>query len=107
LRAEQVRRAAPVTLDDLIADYFFIGMGDLVSLCFANNWPEPRREGDYSILVQGSRVVVTPDPFGGETVPLVLPARRLAARAYTSPADAAAALASAPTLILNAVATGS
>jgi len=107
LRAEQLRRAAPLTLDDLLADYFFVRMGDLVSLCFANNWTGPRREGEYAILVEGPRVVVTPDPFGGASVPLALPARRLPARAYTSAADAAAALAAAPTVTLDAVAAGS
>jgi uncharacterized protein DUF3891 len=107
LRTEQLRRAAPLTLDDLVADYFFVRMGDLVSLCFANNWPGPRREGEYSIRVQGPRVMVTPDPFEGDSVPLSLPARRLAARAFASVADAAAALASAPTVTLDAVAAGS
>jgi hypothetical protein len=107
LRAVQLRRAAPLTLEDLIADYFFVRMGDLVSLCFANNWPGPLHEGEYAIRVQGSRVTVTPDPFNGETVRLALPARRLAARAYTSAEDAAAALAAAPTVVLDAVATGS
>jgi hypothetical protein len=107
LRTEYLRRAAPLTLDDLVADYFFVRMGDLVSLFFANNWPGPRQEGDYSIRVKGSRVVVTPDPFGGEAIALALPARRLAAHPYTSSADAATALAAAPTLTLNAVAAGS
>ena len=54
LRTAQLRRAAPLTLDDLVADYFFVRMGDLVSLCFANDWTDPRREGDYSIRVTGS-----------------------------------------------------
>jgi hypothetical protein len=107
LRAEQLRRAAPLTLDNLVADYFFVGMGDLVSLCLANAWPEPQREGGYSIRVQDARVVVTPDPFGGESVALTVPARRLPARAYRSVADAAAALAAAPTVALDAVAAGS
>jgi hypothetical protein len=107
LRAEQLHRAAPLTLDDLVTDYFFVRMGDLVSLCFANHWSGPQREGEYSIRVEGPRVMVTPDPFGGETVPLSLPARRLSARAYTSAADAAAALAAAPQVTLDAVATGS
>jgi Protein of unknown function (DUF3891) len=107
LRTEHLRQAAPLTVDDLVADYFFVRMGDLISLFFANNWPGPRQEGDYSIRVQGSRVVVTPDPFGGEAITLALPARRLAARPYNSSADAAAALAAAPTLTLHAVAAGS
>jgi hypothetical protein len=107
LRAEQLRRAAPLTLDDLVADYFFVRMGDLVSLFFANNWTGPRREGEYSIRLQVPRVIVTPDPFGGETFPLSLPARRLAARTYTSVADAAAALAAAPAFSLDGVAAGS
>jgi transposase InsO family protein len=107
LRSEQLRRAAPLTLDELVADYFFVRMGDLVSLFFANNWSGPRREGDYSIRVQGPRVTVSPDPFDGEAVSLSLPARRLPARAYNSVADAAAALASAPMITLDAVAAGS
>jgi hypothetical protein len=107
LRATQLRLAAPLTLDDLVADYFFVRMGDLISLCFANNWSGPQREGDYSIRVQGRRVTITPDPFDGETVPLSLPARVLPGRAYPFSADAAAALATAPTVTLNAVAAGS
>jgi hypothetical protein len=107
LRTEHMRRAAPLTLDVLLADYFFVRMGDLISLFFANNWPGPRQEGDYAIRLQGSRLVVTPDPFGGEIITLALPARRLAARPYTSPADAAAALAAAATLTLHGFAAGS
>lgn len=107
LRAKQLRLVAPLTLDELVADYFFVRMGDLVSLCFANNWTGPQREGDYSIQVQGRRVLITPDPFDGEAVPLSLSARRLPCRAYRSSADAAGALATAPTIALNAVAVGS
>jgi hypothetical protein len=107
LRAKQLRLIAPLTLDDLATDYFFVRMGDLVSLFFANNWTGPQREGDYSIRVQGRQVTITPDPFDGGTVPLSLPARRLPDRAYLSSADAAAALAAAPTVTLNAVAVGS
>jgi hypothetical protein len=107
LRSTQLRRAAPLTLDDLVADYFFVRMGDLVSLCFANHWTGAQGDGEYSIRVQGPRVIVTPDPFGGEAVPLSLPARRLAARGYTSVADAAAALAAAPAVTLDGVAAGS
>lgn len=46
LRARFLAAAAPLTLDDLSRDYFFVCMGDLISLFFANQWPGPRIESD-------------------------------------------------------------
>ena len=47
LRDRALADAAPLTLDDLVHDYFFVGMGDTLSLTFCNAWTEPRRLAQY------------------------------------------------------------
>ncbi|MGE3509360.1 MAG: DUF3891 family protein [Vicinamibacterales bacterium] len=109
-RIEGLRRAhlarTRLTLDDLASDYFFVRMGDLLSLFFANDWPGPRAEGAYVVRVTPGRVSVAPDPFGGLHLPFTLKARQIPSRPYTDDADLARALASAPVVTLSGTALG-
>lgn len=107
LRSRYLAAASPLTLDDLIRDYFFVRMGDLVSLFAVNNWPGPRVESGYTIRIDGLRVTVSPDPFGGAPVPFTIRGRLMPAGPYAAASDAAAAFRSAPRLALDAVALGS
>ena len=99
--AESGREAA-----DLRADYFFVRIGDLLSLTFCNGWSDPQHDGEYRIHWDGARLAIAPDPFDGVQVPLTVPARRLPNRPYFSRHEAAAAYAAAPTVALRGVATG-
>ncbi|HET9369882.1 MAG TPA: DUF3891 family protein [Vicinamibacterales bacterium] len=84
------------SLEDLAADYTFVRLADLMSLVFCNAWTEVQRCGDFTIRLQGDRrVVVSPDPFGGQTIAIAVPARVIPARPYRSVAEVTAALAGA------------
>ncbi len=91
---------------DLVRDYFFVRMGDLVSLFFANHWPGPRVEGAYTVRVAPERVTVAPDPFGGAVIPFVISGRQLPQRPYVDAADAAAAFVAAPAVTIAGTAGG-
>ena len=75
-------------LEALLADYRFVFLGDLLSLVFCCGWTQLFERHDYAISLRGGTILtVDPDPFGGVTVPLVVPARRVPNRRYTSDED--------------------
>jgi hypothetical protein len=97
---------AATSLDVLTGDYFFLRMGDLLSLTFCNGWTEPRGDGAYSARVEGARLTIEPDPFGGREIQVAIRARRVERRPYASPDDVATAFAEAPVELLAGVAGG-
>jgi len=105
LRDEHLARTS-LSEDDLVRDYFFVRMGDLVSLFFANHWPGPRTEENYTVRVAPDRVTVSPDPFDGAVVPFTLRGRQMPQRPYVDTADAAAAFAGAPAITLTGAVCG-
>jgi hypothetical protein len=95
-RARLIERAGAWANASLDEDYRYVQLGDQLSLIFCNGWTAPfPRHGGRSVL-QGTTLVTTPDPFGGGTVPMRVPARRIPARDYGSPADLRAAIDAAP-----------
>jgi hypothetical protein len=106
LRAEQLEAAAPRTEDDLRSDYFFVRMGDLLSLQFCDDWYDPQCNGPYMSTWDGERLTVTPDPFEGSDVPLTVAARRLTVQLFSNGAELARAIDLAPTVTLTGVASG-
>lgn len=105
LRNRHLAEAAPLTFDDLVRDYFFVQMGDTLSLTFCNAWTGSRRLAGYTIHLDGSRVSVDPDPFGGLEVPLSVVARRLPNQPFSQP-EARKAFDAAPVLALTGVLSG-
>jgi hypothetical protein len=102
LRHRYLRAAAPLTLDHL-GDYFFVRMGDLLSLTFCNAWSEGPEQPGYTILMQGGRVTVTPDPFAGTELHLSIDARELPAHRFESGSELARVFAASPSVTLSAV----
>lgn len=105
LRDEHLARCAPRTLEDLVHDYFFVRIGDFMSLIFCNAWTDVEHLAHYELRLQGTRLSVTPDPFGGRHIPFTVEARRLPGRRFDRE-GALAAYASAPLVTLTGVATG-
>lgn len=119
-RRDELLATAGLSIDILLEDYTFVGMGDLWSLVFCNGWHEPHdREGYRAVLhntiererpdagvVHGGWLEITPDPFDGAAVPLAVPARRVPSRRYSSDADLRDAAARAPAVQLTGVAAG-
>ncbi len=54
---------------------------------FCNGWREPHLMEGYEAVLEGDRLVVTPDPFGGVVVDLEVPARAMPLRPYWSQDD--------------------
>ena len=107
IRDREIAAAPGATLEQLLRDYTFVRMGDLLSLAFCNEWSEVNAdEQGYAICFDGSRVSVTPDPFGGKEVPFEIDARQLPNRPFASAQDAAAAWQSAPIVVLSGVVAG-
>ena len=76
LRDEMVE-ASGMTLDTLEADYPFVRLADLISLTFCTGWTDEQRFAQWTVLRLGSRIIVTPDAFGGATVPFAIDAREM------------------------------
>lgn len=102
---EQYVDAAGLTLEELQREYLFVRVADLMSLVFCNVWTDVQKMGHYEIRMRGDALIVSPDPFGGRTVPLEIDARELPARKWKT-REAAAAFATAPRVTIRGVASG-
>ncbi len=104
-RAEQLAAAAPRTDAELQNDYFFVRMGDLLSLQFCDDWREPQQHGHYMSTWNGRQLTVTPDPFEGESIPLRVPGRQMT-RSDLVAKPVIAAFDAAPIVTISGVAAG-
>ncbi|HJR59307.1 MAG TPA: DUF3891 family protein [Vicinamibacterales bacterium] len=105
-RDRHLRAAADATFEELQRDYVFVRLGDLASLVFCTAWQEPQAEAGYSIRLDGTRVVIAPDPFGGRGVPIEVRARELPDRPFSSSADAHRTMSAAPQRVVSGIACG-
>jgi hypothetical protein len=80
-------RASALPPDDLAADYGFVRLADLISLAFCVGWTDEQRFAEWRVLLSGTRVAVTPDPFGGVEVPFTITAREIRRRKFRSDDD--------------------
>ena len=80
-------RASGLPHDDLPADYAFVRLADLISLTFCAGWTDEQRFGDWAVRLSGTRVVVTPDPFGGATIPIAIETRTIREGPFRSDAE--------------------
>lgn len=94
------------SLDDLRADYWFVRLADLISLSFCTGSTDSFLHGDWKVQLAGSRVVVTPDIFGGVSVPMEIDALLLPRRSFESDSDLRAAIAVAEKATLRGEASG-
>lgn len=100
-------RALRLPLDELLADYAFLRLGDLISLAFCNLAAEPLRHEAWTVRLASSRVVVTPDAFGGAVVPFEIEAREVHGAPFRSDAALRSALDHAATTTLRGEVAGS
>lgn len=94
-RDRQLSAGGSVLFEEFLRDYIFLRIGDLLSLMFCNAWSEPQAQDDmlgYTARLDGSRLLISPDPFDGRSVALEVAAR---------------ALGSAEPVIVRGVASGS
>jgi len=86
LRDKLLGRGA-LGLDDLVADYAFVRLGDLISLTFCTGWTTAQHYAEWTVRRDEATVLVTPDPFGGEAVSLDIAGTEIPRRTYESDRD--------------------
>ena len=100
LRNEMLQ-ASGLSIEELLVDYPYVRLGDLISLVFCTGWTDEHRIAGWSVRRTGDRVVVTPGAFGGRPVPVEIPAAEIRCLTFQSDADLRAALTSARTVTLR------
>jgi hypothetical protein len=78
--------------DQLVADYPFLRLGDLVSLAFCTASAGEQRFGPWAVKLTDSRVAVTPAAFGGAVVDFEIVAREIPHRSFESDLELRTAL---------------
>jgi hypothetical protein len=86
MRREMVE-ASGLLLPQLLADYWFLGLGDLISLTFCNGWTDVQEFDPWSVRLTGSQLFVSPDPFGGSAIPIAIEAQEIPRRHYRDEAE--------------------
>ena len=99
-----VRCGAP--LEQLVSDYTFVRLGDLISLTFCTDHMELSQFGDWRVRRAGSDVIIDPDIFGGASVPAAITARELSQTTFPSDEALNDALRSAPERTLRGLVRG-
>lgn len=94
-------RGTGMPLGDLVDDYAFVRLGDLVSLTFCAGWDEEQRFDPWTVRRSGARVLVVPDAFGGASIPVAVDGRVLADRPYRSDGELRSAFGVAPAMTLR------
>jgi hypothetical protein len=94
------------TLDELLADYPYLRLGDLISLTFCNRVGGPQSYERWSLALVGEemeRVAVTPDGLAGREVPLAVTAREVPDVVYRTDDELRSAVRGAPRITLRGV----
>jgi len=94
-------------LDELAADYPFLRLGDLISLAFCTGSTDEQSFGEWNVRLSGTRVAVTPDPFGGATIPVAISAKTIHQQSFGSDDELRGALRHASSTILRGEVAGS
>ncbi len=106
LRDQHLRGVLGGQSATLLDDYFFVRLGDLASLAFCTGWSDAPSESGYSVRLDGARVIVTPDPFGGQTVAIEIIAAELPDQRFSSASEVQKAMITAPRRVLTGTVSG-
>jgi len=79
-----MQRARGLPLDELLIDYVFVRLADLISLTFCTGWSDEQRFAEWTVQRFGARVVVAPDAFGGAEIPVEIQAKEIRSQPFRS-----------------------
>jgi hypothetical protein len=99
-------RETGLPLDELLSDYAFVRLADLISLTFCTGWTDPQRFGEWTVTRFDTRVVVQPDVCGGSVIPFDINARETQRRRFRTDAELRQALSDAKTVTLRGEVAG-
>jgi hypothetical protein len=107
-RDRHLRAAGSIPFDEFLRDYFYVRIGDLLSLAFCTGWSELKTDvPGYQIGLDQGRVTIAPDPFEGREIALEVPARELPNQPFGSALELEAAFARARQTTVTGVLVGS
>jgi hypothetical protein len=92
--------------DTFDAYYRCVRLGDMFSLQFCNAWTDPSTTLGYRAEMQGTTLLISPDPFAGATVALRVVGHRIPARRYRDDAQVRTAIAAVTPEIVIGTARG-
>jgi hypothetical protein len=98
---DAMRHASGLPLEDLLADYAFVRLGDLIALTFCTGWTEPQHFKEWTVQLVGNHVLVIPDPFHGLVISTEVEAREIPARSWGSSDQLREALRGAESRVLR------
>ena len=97
-------QACGCAMEELLADYAFLRLGDLISLAFCTGSTTAQSFRGWTVQLIGPRVVVTPGIFGGAPVTFEVEARAVRPP-FASNAELQEALARSTTATIQGEAT--
>ncbi len=103
---DAILRAGGMPLGELVDDYTFVRLGDLISLAFCTGHTDTQRFDDWTIQLSGTRVVVAPDLFGGAPIPIAITAREIGTQPLRSEDALRGALTAATATTLRGTVAG-
>lgn len=84
------------TLHDLLADYRYLRLGDLLSLVFCNGWSDVQQYDAWSFQLRGAQIEVWPDIADGKPIPFEVRARVIGQRVFRTNEELREVLAGTP-----------
>jgi hypothetical protein len=99
-------RASGQLFEDLVADYQFVRLADVISLTFCTGWTDVQRAGERTIHLSDAHVFVWPDIFGGVEIPIAIAAREIRRQPFSSDLELRDAVKAANSTTLRGVVTG-
>jgi hypothetical protein len=81
---DRMLRARGLPLDELLIDYVFVRLADLISLTFCTGWTDEQRFGEWTVQRFDARVVVAPDAFDGAEIPVEIQAKEVRSQPFRS-----------------------
>ncbi len=96
----QMLQASGFSLEQLLEDYAFLRLGDLISLAFCTGSTAAQTFRNWTVQLSGPRVIVTPGIFGGAPVTFEVRARAVMPP-FASDAELREALGRSVTAILQ------
>lgn len=88
-------------LVQLLDDYVFVRLGDLISLTFCTGWTEEQRFAQWRVKGTENIVLVSPGEFDDPAVPMEIQARTVPNRSIPTQAALDDALRNAPVVMLS------
>jgi len=101
-RDSYLRASGAGSLDQLLQDYKLLRAGDLASLAFCCETKETDPDGcGYAMRLDGTSLLLDPDPFGGKTFDFEVEAKEIEAQSFADEAEARRVVAAAPVVVLR------